>query len=63
MRQIKLIITLIFLVLSQLVIGQDFVESWVGHFSYLDIKDVSQGSFKVFGAAENAIFIYDKQSK
>lgn len=62
MRQIKLIITLIFLVLSQLVIGQDFVESWVGHFSYLDIKDVSQGSFKVFGAAENAIFIYDKQS-
>ncbi|WP_055436077.1 two-component regulator propeller domain-containing protein [Lacinutrix algicola] len=62
MRQIKLVLTLIFLVLSQLVIGQDFVESWVGHFSYLDIKDVSQGSFKVFGAAENAIFIYDKQS-
>ena len=62
MNQIKSVLTLIFIVISQFVIGQDFSDSWVGHFSYLDIKDLSQGTSKVFGAAENAIFIYDTQT-
>lgn len=43
--------------------SQDFSESWTGYFSYLDIKDISQGTNKVYGASENAIFIYDAQTK
>lgn len=43
-------------------IGQDFSALWEGHFSYLNIKDVSQGNAKVFAAAENAIFTYDELS-
>lgn len=42
--------------------AQDFSDTWTGHFSYLDIKDISQGSIKVFGAAENAVFVYDKNT-
>ena len=62
MRQSILLLTFIFLVFSQFVCGQDFSESWKGHFSYLNIKDVSQGTFKIYGAGENAIFIYDTQT-
>jgi len=58
----KLVVTLCFVMFYQLVIGQDFTESWEGYFSYLNIKDIAQGSSKVFGAAENAIFIYDTTS-
>ncbi|NMH87408.1 type IX secretion system anionic LPS delivery protein PorZ [Flavivirga algicola] len=43
--------------------SQDFSESWTGYFSYLDIKDISQGTNKIYGASENAIFIYDTQTK
>ncbi len=42
--------------------AQDFSSAWTGHFSYLDIKDISQGTTKVFGASENAVFIYDKNT-
>ena len=62
MRYIKVVIVLITFVISQVGMAQDFSNSWVGHFSYLDIKDISQGENKVFGAAENAIFIYDTQT-
>ncbi len=39
--------------------SQDFSNFWDGHFSYLNIKDVSQGNGKLYAAAENAVFIYD----
>ena len=42
--------------------GQEYTNSWEGYFSYLDIKDVSQGTNRVFGAADNAIFIYNTQT-
>ena len=42
--------------------AQDFSDEWTGHFSYLNIKDVSQGSEKVFGASDNAVFVYDKNT-
>ena len=42
--------------------SQDFSSQWQGHFSYLNIKDVSQGNNKLYAAAENAIFIYDTQT-
>lgn len=56
--KIRLLLVLLLLI-PKLFYSQDFSDSWTGHFSYLDIKDVSLGSSKVFGAAENAIFIYD----
>ncbi|WP_232735113.1 ABC transporter substrate-binding protein [Olleya sp. Bg11-27] len=42
--------------------AQDFSDEWTGHFSYLNVKDVSQGSEKVFGASDNAVFVYDKNT-
>lgn len=39
--------------------AQNFENSWVGHFSYVSIKDISQGNNKVFVAAENAVYSYD----
>jgi ligand-binding sensor domain-containing protein len=37
-------------------------QDWKGYFSYLDVKDISQGASKIYVAAENAIFIYDTQT-
>ena len=39
--------------------SQDFSQLWEGHFSYLNVKDVSKGNDKIYAAAENAIFVYD----
>lgn len=39
--------------------AQDYSKAWTGFFSYLEIKDISQGSQKIFVASENAIFSYD----
>ena len=47
------------LLLSSLTVAQNYQDRWTGHFSYVSIKDISQGDNKVFVAAENAIFIYD----
>jgi hypothetical protein len=66
MSKIKIVFNLFIIVLSCLFMvktnAQDFSDSWKGHFSYLDIKDVSQGSTKIIAAAENAVFIYDKNT-
>ncbi len=42
-----------------LLVSQDYSNLWDGHFSYLNIKDVSQGKDKIYAASENAIFTYD----
>ena len=39
--------------------AQDNSTLWEGHYSFLNIQDVSQGNNKVYAASENAIFIYD----
>lgn len=39
--------------------AQDYQDRWVGHFSYVSIKDIAHGNNKIFVAAENAIFTYD----
>lgn len=43
--------------------AQDFSALWQGYFSYHNIKDVTIGNNKVYGASENAIFTYDLSSK
>ncbi|WP_250433416.1 type IX secretion system anionic LPS delivery protein PorZ [Hanstruepera flava] len=56
---IKRICVSLILLLPSLGFSQDFSNFWEGHFSYLNIKDVSQGNGKLYAAAENAVFIYD----
>ena len=53
-------ITFLLIVLFPIVhFAQDYSAQWQAHFSYYNIKDVSQGDNKIFAAAENAIFSYD----
>jgi len=59
---IKKIIILIIYILPLIPFAQDFSALWEGHFSYLNIKDTSQGNNKIYVASENAIFIYDTQT-
>lgn len=56
---IKRIFVLLILVLPCFGFSQNFSNFWEGHYSYLNIKDVSQGNGKLYAAAENAVFIYD----
>lgn len=42
--------------------GQSFNNSWLGHFSYNNVVNISLGSEKIYGASENAFFTYDLQS-
>ncbi len=43
--------------------AQNFEDRWVGHFSYVSIKDISHGNNKIFVGAENAIYSYDLATK
>ena len=60
---IKRIILILVLLLPWVKHAQDFSAQWQGHFSYYDIKDLSQGNNKIFAAAENAIFTYDLETE
>jgi glutaredoxin-related protein len=42
--------------------AQDFSKTWNQYFSYLDISVLTQSENKIYAAAENAIFTYDKQT-
>jgi hypothetical protein len=39
--------------------SQDYSTLWEGHFSYNNIKDISQGNNKIFAASDNAVFNID----
>lgn len=49
----------VFLFVSSLMQAQNFEDLWTDYFSYVSIKDISQGDDQIFVAAENAVFIYD----
>lgn len=55
-RNITLLLLLFFSIKGY---SQDFSTLWEGHFSYYDIKDISQSDTKIYAASENAIFSYD----
>ena len=42
--------------------SQDYSALWEGHYSYNEIKDVSQGTNTIYAAADNAIFKLDTQT-
>jgi ligand-binding sensor domain-containing protein len=54
----QLVITL-FVLVSCLSTAQNFEDEWTGYFSYVSIKDISQGNDRLFAAAENAVFSFD----
>ena len=39
-------------------LAQDFTEDWVGHFSFNQVEDIAKGNGKIYGASENAVFIF-----
>lgn len=56
MKRCAIAFLLIFPILA---ISQNFENSWTGHFSYVSVKDISQGDNKIFVGTENAVFTYD----
>jgi hypothetical protein len=54
---------LILLITSKLFFAQDYSKDWTGYFSYLDIVAISEGEHKIYAAADNAVFLYDLQTK
>lgn len=47
------------LLIPFLAAAQNFEDRWTGYFSYVSVKDISQGNNKIFVGAENAVFTYD----
>lgn len=38
--------------------AQDFTSDWIGHFSYGNVQDIVEGNGRIYGASENAVFIF-----
>lgn len=55
----KPVLSLLICLLSLPVLGQNFENEWIGYFSYVSIKDISQGNDRIYAASENAVFTYD----
>ena len=55
----KRILILFLLLCPLMAMAQDYSDSWEGHFSYYNIKDVTASESKIYGASDNAIFTYD----
>ncbi len=60
---IKKIFVLLIFLSPILQFAQDFSTLWEGHFSYFNIVDIAKSDSKIYAAAENAIFIYDINTK
>ena len=58
----KILASIILLLLTLNLVGQNLNNLWEGHFSFLNISDVVEGGDKVYAASENAIFSYDVNS-
>ena len=61
--KMRFLLLLFVILVPEVFYSQNFTNDWEGHFSYLDIKDISKGEAKIYAAAENAIFIYDTQTQ
>lgn len=53
------LVAFLLIVLPFFAAAQNYQDRWAGHFSYVSIKDISQGDNKIYVASENAVFIYD----
>ncbi|WP_456439082.1 type IX secretion system anionic LPS delivery protein PorZ [Psychroserpens sp.] len=59
MKPFKLLIVILFLIVTRPISGQDFSSLWKGHFSYLNIIDFSSTEDVLYAASENAVFTID----
>ena len=55
----KIILSAIAFCLVFVLNAQDFSNLWEGHFSYLNIVDMTRSETKLYAASENAVFSYD----
>ena len=55
----KRILLVFLLSIAPLAIAQNFENLWEDHFSYVSVKDISQGDDRIFVGTDNAIFTYD----
>ncbi len=55
----KRILLVFLLCIAPLAIAQNFENLWEDYFSYVSVKDISQGDDRIFVGTDNAIFIYD----
>lgn len=58
MKTLKNILLIIFICNAFQITAQDFTANWVGHFSYNRVEDITSGNGRVYGASENAVFIF-----
>ena len=58
----KKLIVIIICLLPLKQFGQDYSALWEGHFSFYNIKKVTQSTTKIYGASENAVFSLDVNS-
>lgn len=58
MNVLKNILFLILLWNYAPAMGQDFTADWVGHFSFNQVDDIVEGNGRIYGASENAVFIF-----
>jgi ligand-binding sensor domain-containing protein len=54
---------LFILLAANITAAQDFTGSWEGLFSFTTIVDIEESSTAVYAASENAVFIYDLNSR
>jgi len=59
----KRVIVLVIFFFPFIQFAQDFSNLWEGHFSFYNIKDVVESDTKIYAAAQNAIFSYNKQTR
>jgi len=52
----------VLLLLSYISVYGQANNSWLGHYSYNKLIDISQSSDKIYGASENSFFTYDLQT-
>lgn len=55
--------TAVFLLITSVSLAQNYEDRWIGHFSYVSVKDISTSNDKIYVAAENAVFIYDPYTR
>ena len=55
----KKVLTVLLLFAIGSCFSQNFEDTWEGFFSYVSVKDISQGDDRVYAAAENAVFTFD----
>ncbi|HXJ98666.1 MAG TPA: hypothetical protein VNJ50_07450 [Gelidibacter sp.] len=63
MSNYKRFFAVLFLLFSMTLFSQDYSDLWEGHFSYLNIGDVTSNGNMIYAASENSVFSFDSQTQ